>query len=78
MSKFVIILFLYFYDGRIDQVNTSYFFPTAIDCARFKAEPEFKKLLIETFKDQGIEHVRSQCQIRQALHNETIARNSVR
>ena len=78
MSNFVIILMLYFYDGRIDYVNTSYFFPTAIECARFKAKPEFKQLLVETFKDQGIEHVRSQCQIREALPNETIVRTSFR
>jgi len=74
MSKFVIILVLYYYDGRVDEVNTSYFFPTAIECAKFKTNQGFKDFLNATFKDQGIKYVRPHCKVRQMLPNEIIAR----
>jgi len=75
MSKFVIILLIYFYDGRIDEANTSFFFPTALECAKFKASTEFTNLLKETFKDKGIQYIRSQCRTIKNPINESIADN---
>ena len=73
MSKFVIILLIYFYDGRIDETNTSFFFPTAFECAKFKASTEFTDLLKNTFKDKGVEYIKSQCRIRENLTGDIIA-----
>jgi len=73
MSKFVIILLIYFYDGRIDETNTSFFFPTAFECAKFKASTEFTDLLKNTFKDKGIQYIKSQCRIRENLTGDIIA-----
>ena len=75
MSKFVIILLIYFYDGRIDETNTSFFFPTAFECAKFKASTEFTDLLKNTFKDKGIQYIKSQCRIRQNPTDDIIADN---
>ena len=73
MSKFVIILLIYFYDGRIDETNTSFFFPPAFECAKFKASTEFTDLLKNTFKDKGIQYIKSQCRIRENLTGDIIA-----
>ena len=75
MSKFVIILLIYFYDGRIDETNTSFFFPTALECAKFKSSKEFTNILKDTFKDKGVQYIKSQCRIRESLPNEIIASN---
>ena len=75
MSKFVIILLIYFYDGRIDETDTSFFFPTALECAKYKASTEFTDLLKNTFKDKGIQYIKSQCRIRQNPTNEIFANN---
>jgi hypothetical protein len=75
MSKFVIILLIYFYDGRIDETNTSFFFPTALECARFKASTEFTDLLKNTFKDKGIQYIKSQCRVRKNPTGDIIANN---
>ena len=75
MSKFVIILLIYFYDGRIDETNTSFFFPTALECAKFKSSTEFTNLLKNTFKDKGVQYVKSQCRIRQNSVDEVFANN---
>ena len=60
--KWIIILVLYFHGSEKIQINeTTYYFENGVQCAKFKAEPEFKQLLIETFKDKGIAYVRPIC-----------------
>ena len=76
MSKFVIILLIYFYDGRVDEADTSFFFPTALECAKFKSSAEFTGLLKSTFKDRGIQYIKSHCRMRKNPINEIVADNS--
>ena len=73
MSKFVIILLIYFYDGRVDEANTSFFFPTALECAKFKSSTEFTSLLKNTFKDKNVQYIKSQCRLRENLTGDIIA-----
>ena len=76
MSKFVIILLVYFYDGAVSEVNTSYYFENAMECAKTKGSEEFKQHLKQSFKDKGVKLVESKCRMmRQNNIGENIANN---
>lgn len=63
MSKFVIILLVYFYDGAVSEVNTSYYFENALECAKTKGSEEFKQHLKQSFKGKGVNLVESKCKM---------------
>ena len=60
--KWVIVLLIYFQNSdRVDISETSYYFDSGIECAKFKSDENFSQILKESFKGKGISLVNPIC-----------------